>query len=236
MIQQQQVYPPFGQKMAAKSESLVKPEDDTSIESIPSTPSGVAVCVIKETESVLKSSTMRTLDRCRSESPAEMTFNGVIKGADLIGSLTSSPPSVVTKAEITAITAPIHHHQQQHHQHTNNDQSKYHVRRFIKRSHSIDDDDELFDAEAEDRIIKQYERRKNYDSEPEGRDDEHTSYDYNGRYTTDDDEPLDLSLPADRRRHLNYSDTESDDSAGTGEDKASGKAAYKKNLMKRYRK
>ncbi|XP_055314871.1 ecdysone-induced protein 74EF isoform X3 [Sitodiplosis mosellana] len=229
MIQQQQVYPPFGQKMAAKSGALVKPEDDTSIESIPTTPSGVAVCVIKETESVLKSSTMRAVaERCRSESPAEMTFNGVIKGADLIGSR-RSPASVVTKAEITAITSIAPTTQQ----HTTNDQSKYHVRRFIKRSNSIDDDDELFDAEAEDRIIKQYERRKNYDSEPEGRDDE-PSYDYNGRYTTDDDEPLDLSLPADRRRHHNYSDTESDDSAGTGEDKASGKAAYKKNLMKRY--
>lgn len=233
MIQQQQVYPPFGQKMAAKSEALVKPEDDTSIESMPTTPSGVAVCVIKETESVLKSSTMRSAaaalatERCRSESPAEMTFNGVIKGANLIGAL--SP--VVTKAEITAITAPTALARG-----ISDGQNKYHtVRRFIKRSNSIDDDDELFDAEAEDRIIKQYERRKNYDSEPEERDNE-PSYDYNGRYTTDDDEPLDLSLPAERRRHHNYSDTESDDSAGTGEDKASGKAAYKKNLMKRYRK
>lgn len=237
MIQQQQVYPPFGQKMAAaaaaatKSEPLVKPDDDTSIESIPTTPSGVAVCVIKETESVLKSSTtLRNTERCRSESPAtEMTFNGVIKGTDLIGTL--SPNSVVTKAAITAIAAPTITSQQ------SNEHSKYLVaRRFIKRSNSIeDDDDELFDAEAEDRIIKQYARRKNYDSETDGRDDEPT-YDYNGRYTTDDDEPLDLSLPADRRRHHTYSDTESDDSAGTGEEKASGKAAYKKNLMKRYRK
>lgn len=225
MIQQQQVYPPFGQKMATtKSEPLVKPDDDTSIESIPTTPSGVAVCVIKETESVLKSSTIHHMDRCRSESP-EMTFNGVIKGLDRAS---MSPTSVVAKAAITAIAAPtITAHLNEH--------SKHPARHFIKRSNSIDDDDELFDADAEDQIIKQYERRKNYDSEPEGRDDE-PSYDYNGRYTTDDDEPLDLSLPADRRRHHNYSDTESDDSAGTGEDKASGKAAYKKNLMKRYRK
>lgn len=215
MIQQQQVYPPFGQKMAAKSEPLVKPEDDTSMESVPTTPSGVAVCVIKETESVLKSSIMRN-ERCRSESPAAMIFNGVIRARNLVGTL--SPASIVTKAEITTIAAPT---------------ITTHARHFIKRSNSIDDDDELFDTEAEDRIIKQYERRKNYDSEPG---DDEPAYDYNGRYTTDDDEPLDLSLPADRRRHHNYSDTESDDSAGTGEDKASGKAAYKKNLMKRYRK
>lgn len=229
MIQQQQVYPPFGQKMAAKTEALVKPDDDTSIESIPATPSGVAVCVIKETESVLKSNLALRNDRCRSESPIEMAFNGVIKGTDLHGRGSISPASVVTKAAITAITAPTFISAQ------SNDQIKYHARHFIKRSNSIDDEDELYDAEAEDRIIKQYERRKNYDSEPEGRDDE-PSYDYNGRYTTDDDEPLDLSLPAERRRHHNYSDTESDDSAGTGEDKSSGKAAYKKNLMKRYRK
>lgn len=228
MIQQQQVYPPFGQKMAAKTE--VKPEDDTSIESISATPSGVAVCVIKETESVLKSSTIHnSQERCRSESPSEMAFSGVIKATDLNGSL--SPNSVVRKASITAIAAPIISTPPQ-----SNEQNKYHLaKRFMKRSSSIEDDDELYDAEAEDRIIKQYERRKNYDSEPEVRDDE-PSYDYNGRYTTDDDEPLDLSLPADRRRHHNYSDTESDDSASTGEEKASGKAAYKKNLMKRYRK
>lgn len=228
MIQQQQVYPPFGQKMASKSESLVKTENDTSFESIPTTPSGVAVCVIKETESVLKSSTIRN-ERSRSESPIEMAFNGVIKASELNGSL--SPTSIVTKAALSSIAAPTITIQ-------SNEQIKCRdisARCFIKRSNSIDDEDELYDAEAEDQIIKQYERRKNYDSEPEGRDDE-PSYDYNGRYTTDDDEPLDLSLPADRRRHHNYSDTESDDSAGTGEDKASGKAAYKKNLMKRYRK
>lgn len=221
MIQQQQVYPPFGQKIAAKTEALVKAEDDTSIELIPATPSGVAVCVIKETESVLKSRTIRnSQERCRSESPAEIAFSGVIKTTDL-NRASLSPKSVVTKAAISA-TQCI-------------EQTKYHVRRSTKRSSSIEDDDELYDAEAEDRIIKEYERRKNYDSEPEARDDE-PSYDYNGRYATDDDEPLDLSLPAERRRHHNYSDTESDDSAGTGEDKASGKAAYKKNLMKRYRK
>lgn len=114
---------------------------------------------------------------------------------------------------------------------------KFDVHRFIKRSNSIDDDDEVYDAEAEDRIIKQAERReRQYDSEPEAREDEHL-YDYSGRYTTDDDDgPLDLSLPSERRRHRTYSDTESDDSAGTGEEKAGGKAAYKKNLMKRYRK
>lgn len=269
MIQQQQVYPPFGQKMAtAKSaaEALVKAEDDTSsIESMSGTPSGVAVCVIKETESVLKASTMHNNnnnssndERCRSESPVEMAtrFNGVIKTTDLMhgigrgvgigigGPLSLSPNSVVTKAAITAIATatPTTITTQQ----TINELTKYHTRRYMKRSNSFDDDDELYDAEAEDRIIsKQYERRakqQHYDSEPENPhgDDEPIAYnDYNGRYTTDDDEPLDLSLSTERRQRIhnhNYSDTESDDSAGTGEEKASGKAAYKKNLMKRYRK
>lgn len=274
MIQQQQVYPPFGQKMAtAKSaEALVKAEDDTSsIESMSTTPpvSGVAVCVIKETESVLKATTIHNNnnnERCRSESPAELratTFNGVIKTTDLIhgGAGVSgighvgigigiggplSPHSVVTKAAavaINGIATPTLTTQQ-----TINELSKYHVRRYMKRSNSFDDDDELYDAEAEDRIIsKQYERRaakqQHYDSEPEhahGDDEPINAYtDYNGRYTTDDDEPLDLSLSSERRQRIsnhNYSDTESDDSAGTGEEKTSGKAAYKKNLMKRYRK
>lgn len=259
MIQQQQVYPPFGQKMATvkSAEALVKAEDDTSsIESISATPSGVAVCVIKETESVLKANTIynnnNNNERCRSESPAEIatTFNGVIKTTDLIHGIggvgigigiVGGPLS--TKAAITAIATatPTITTQQ-----TINELSKYHARRYMKRSNSFDDDDELYDAEAEDRIIsKQYERRvkQHYDSEPENvhGDDEPTAYnDYNGRYTTDDDEPLDLSLSSTERRQRisnhNYSDTESDDSAGTGEEKASGKAAYKKNLMKRYRK
>lgn len=267
MIQQQQVYPPFGQKMATvkSAEALVKAEDDTSsIESMSGTPSGVAVCVIKETESVLKAHNNNNNnnnnddERCRSESPAtEMAtrFNGVIKTTDLINGIgrggigigidgSLSPNSVVTKAAITAIATatPTTITTQQ----TINELTKYHARRYMKRSNSFDDDDELYDAEAEDRIIsKQYDRRakqQHYDSEPENPhgDDEPIAYnDYNGRYTTDDDEPLDLSLSSERRQRIhnhNYSDTESDDSAGTGEEKASGKAAYKKNLMKRYRK
>lgn len=49
-------------------------------ESISSTPSCVAVCVIKEIEIVIKSSTMRSMaERCRTFT-AEMTFNGMIKG------------------------------------------------------------------------------------------------------------------------------------------------------------
>lgn len=99
--------------------------------------------------------------------------------------------------------------------------------RFIKRGISIDVDDEY---EATDRLIKQ--RHKRYvDPQPmKDRDDDN-------RYTTDEDDgPLDLSLSSERRRHQNYSDTESDDSVGMGDDKVVGKAAYKKNLMKRYRK
>lgn len=52
----------------------------------------------------------------------------------------------------------------------------------------------------------------------------------------DDNAPLDLSLPAGRRRrNRTFSGTDSDDSGGPGGDeKAGGKAAYKKSLMKRY--
>lgn len=51
----------------------------------------------------------------------------------------------------------------------------------------------------------------------------------------DDNAPLDLSLPAGRRRDRTFSGTDSDDSSGPGcDDKVGGKAAYKKNLMKRY--
>lgn len=51
----------------------------------------------------------------------------------------------------------------------------------------------------------------------------------------EDDLPLDLSLPVGRRRRdRTYSDSESDDSGGPGEEKTGDKAAYKKSLMKRY--
>lgn len=138
----------------------------------------------------------------RSVSPSEKLNSDDEKHSQLL--VTLSPTSIVARTTIAKVTP-----------------------RFIKRSISIDVDDEY---ETTDRLIKQ--RHKRYvDPEPmKDRDDDY-------RYTTDEDDgPLDLSLPSERRRHQNYSDTESDDSVGMGDDKSVGKAAYKKNLMKRYRK
>lgn len=162
-------------------------------------------------ESVIQSSVIKETESVRkmirrSVSPSEDINNDDQDENDLMVAL--SPTSIVAKTTITTV-----------------------VPRYIKRSSSIDDDDELYEN---DRIIKQ--RHKRY-SDPEPLKDRDDEYDYKDRYTTDDDDgPLDLSLPSERRRHHNYSDTESDDSAGLGDDKATGKAAYKKNLMKRYRK
>lgn len=153
--------------------------------------------VIKETESV------RNLIR-RSVSPTDKLNSDDDKHSQSELLVTLSPTSIVARTTLTKVTP-----------------------RFIKRSISIDVDDEY---ETTDRLIKQ--RHKRYvDQEPmKDRDDDY-------RYTTDEDDgPLDLSLPLERRRHQNYSDTESDDSICMGDDKAVGKAAYKKNLMKRYRK
>lgn len=230
MIQQQQVYPHFGGQTIPSNNATVGKRDGTP-GSVSPPPNGVAVCVIKETESVRNLSINRHEHR-RSVSPSDKSTasnSSIIKRSDSLIPL--SPTSVVTKLRAisaAAAAAKLPSSDQLH---------KFDVQRFIKRSNSIDDDDELYDAEAEDRIIKQAERReRQYDSEPDAREDEHL-YDYSGRYTTDDDDgPLDLSLPSERRRQRTYSDTESDDSAGTNEDKAGGKAAYKKNLMKRYRK
>lgn len=66
--------------------------------------------------------------------------------------------------------------------------------------------------------------------------DEDDAYDHAGQYATDDDGPLDLSLPSGHRRNPNLSDTDSEDSISIEDDKVPEKAAYKKNLIKRYRK
>lgn len=53
---------------------------------------------------------------------------------------------------------------------------------------------------------------------------------------SDDDGPLDLSLSSGHRKHQDFSDTDSEDSNSIEDDKIAEKAAYKKNLIKRYRK
>lgn len=169
--------------------------------------------VIKETESI-RNLSISHHDRSRSASPVERPT--LIKR--------SASPAAATKV----IMSPARG-------------LEFGGRRIIKRSISADyDDDEPLDGDVEDHIISQAEKDSNdqYDSDPEGRDyDRLQDYSSNGQATTDDEDlPLDLSLSTERRRARTYSDSESDDSAATGEEKAGGKAAYKKSLMKRYRK
>lgn len=105
--------------------------------------------------------------------------------------------------------------------------------KVIKRSSSIDNDEPLYDADSDDHRQPDEcdQRETRYDSEPE-RDNE--PRDLSGTPGHDEDAPLDLSVSAGRRRDRTYSGTDSDDSGGVGEEKAGGKAAYKKSLMKRY--
>lgn len=183
-------------------DKIVKKEDDTN------ETNGIAICAIEETESVCKLVT-------NHENYHRNTTNST-KHSDK-DALSST--SVQIQTAIVETSPSIKNL---------NESSKYNIERLIKRSSSVDDKDDYYDTEIEDRIIKQSEHRKYYDSETEGREDD--------IYDSNDDTPLDLSLPSERRRNPNISDTESDDSASAGDDKALGKAAYKKNLMKRYRK
>lgn len=203
---QPQVYPHFNSPGA-----LVKREGSTAS----------PTSVIKETESV-RNLSIREPERQRSLSPT-MERTSIIRRRSI------SPATATTKvitltgpaatAAAVAAAAAI---------------NKFDVQRFIKRSNSADYEDYQF----EDQIIKHSEDEchdRQYDSEPEGRDHDRYEYSSGNRYATDEEDlPLDLSLSSERRRTRTYSDTESDDSAGTGEDKVTGKAAYKKSLMKRY--
>lgn len=109
--------------------------------------------------------------------------------------------------------------------------------KLLKRSHSIDIDDAMYDedSDGEQRPLDGRRDATNaavYDSDNER--------DHDGivddELPHDNDAPLDLSVAATRRRRdRTYSGTDSDDSAGVGDEKAGGgKAAYKKSLMKRY--
>lgn len=90
-------------------------------------------------------------------------------------------------------------------------------------------DDELYDTKNKHAPNS----LKSTDSDGQDEDD---AYDQACQYATDDDGPLDLSLPSGHRRKPNLSDTDSDDSISIEDDKVPEKAAYKKNLIKRYRK
>lgn len=170
--------------------------------------------VIKETESI-RNLSISHHDRSRSPSPADRPI--LIKRSN----------SPLANNNTKVIMSPVRNHE-------------FNARRIIKRSDSTEyDDNENLDGDIEDHIINQTDKDdQHYDSDPEGRDyDRLQDYSSNGQATTDDEDlPLDLSLPTERRRTRTYSDSESDDSAGTGEEKTGGKAAYKKSLMKRYRK
>lgn len=171
--------------------------------------------VIKETESV-RNLSIREHERQASISPTLEKASIVRRSQSPVATATAK---VITLAAPTAAAVALH---------------KFDVQRFIKRSNSADYEDYQF----EDQIIKQSEddcHDRQYDSEPEGRDHDRYECSNGTRYATDEEDlPLDLSLSSERRRTRTYSDTESDDSAGTGEDKVGGKAAYKKSLMKRY--
>lgn len=106
--------------------------------------------------------------------------------------------------------------------------------KLIKRSNSIDNDDPIYDVDSDDQRHRSMEDREarfmrcksDHERDHEVDDDTDKHQDIDG--------PLDLSLSAGRRRNRTYSGTESDDSGGAGDEKAGGKAAYKKSLMKRY--
>lgn len=114
---------------------------------------------------------------------------------------------------------------------------KFEMRKIIKRSSSVDED--LYrDDHPVHLMQKDTDDKGSYDSDHEI-DPRHHEDDYHRNnedvIIDEDDAPLDLSLPVGRRcRNRTYSGTESDDSGGPGEEKTGGKAAYKKNLMKRY--
>lgn len=220
MIQQQQVYPHFVAMSPSRNSTNILHEDSPSTPSPPptsaTTPTSAAVCVIKETESVRNLSINGNSERRRSISPASgHAIQQSIKRESIASSPRSetlSPQSVTTQFNKCGI-------------------------RITKRSNSADDES----YNAEEQIIKhaeEYEQRR-FDSDPEERDNDRL-YDYSrASYTNDndnDDEDAPLDLSTGRRRHQSYSDTESGDSTGTNDENADvvGKAAYKKNLMKRY--
>lgn len=211
MIQPQQVYQHFSPTSVVKHEG-----------SVASPPS-----VIKETESIRNLSLSHSTERQRSVSPIDRTMH----------MRRSVSPVATTKVIISpksvSLSMPVTR------------DGDIESRRIIKRSNSIEyDDDEPLDGSiAMDEHIDDRRMDKDdivepqYDSEPDGRDYDRLQDYGNGHNATDDEDlPLDLSLSTERRRTRTYSDSESDDSAGTGEEKTGGKAAYKKSLMKRYRK
>lgn len=118
-------------------------------------------------------------------------------------------------------------------------QSSISMRLVKPRSNSIDE--EYYDADATHvgrppppPLVN---NERHYESDPElieyNRGSRH--HQYHTEDEQDDNAPLDLSLPVGRRRDRTFSGTDSDDSGGHGEEKPVDKAAYKKNLMKRYR-
>lgn len=115
---------------------------------------------------------------------------------------------------------------------------KYDIGRIIKRCNSIDEEFYPEEHIVQSRIVDA-KHRTVYDSDHELEPRHEHFVDTVGvasELGEEDDEPLDLSLPVGRRRRDRaYSDSESDDSGGPGEEKMGGdKAAYKKSLMKRY--
>lgn len=99
---------------------------------------------------------------------------------------------------------------------------------LLQYRNAIEVDDELYDNKK----LNASNQAKPTDANDTDRD----AYGQACHYTTDDDGPLDLSLSSGHRKHQDCSDTDSEDSNSIEDDKIAEKAAYKKNLIKRYRK
>lgn len=234
MIQQQQVYPHFvGQQISPGSPSPAM-RDGTPP---PTTAASAAVRVITETESVRNLTMNKTqiVERHRSISPSDE------RSYTRSTSPSISPTTPPLAPPPASPLSPV---------------SKKYNPRIIKRCVSVDeeiyDPDADIDADADvdtdeptirqndpdDQVRRPRQETARYSEQTDCERVIGSDYEYtiNSVPDADDDAPLDLSLPAGRRRDRTYSGTESDDSTGMGEGKSGGKAAYKKSLMKRYRK
>lgn len=208
MVIQQQGYPKYvGPQISPGSRHSI--HDETAIV-VAAPPTATAVRVIKENDSIRNKEFM---ERKRS------TDSPVDKSAYCRRSPSpESPPP----PPVQPLTSHL---------------SAFEPIKLIKRSNSIDNDDPMYDADSDDQSHRPIEdcepHDMRYDSKHESDHDAHDEISDIGP-NQDNDAPLDLSLSAGRRRDRTYSGTESDDSGGVGDEKAGGKAAYKKSLMKRY--
>lgn len=134
-------------------------------------------------------------------------------------------PSPVHAQSFCDINCNHNHHHRDHHEHPDEHEALADEHREADERHF-----EFAEQRRQQHQQEQQQQRQQHHEE------QHL-HDMHSMHSSDLDEPLDLSLPSGRRRNRTFSGTDSDDSSGPcGDDKVGGKAAYKKNLMKRYRK